>query len=239
MLEQLELLLDLSRIDSELQDLGREHEALPSRIAELEDERARLKSEVADKAARFDELSKDRQRLERDLDDLGARLSDLESKRLAIKTNEEYAALSHEIDFTRADISKKEDAILDLLEQAEETKTELDEATRGSEEAERSIDERVARLSEELRSLDDAVAVKRDERLRVAMRVNRATLASYERILESKGDSAVARISEGACSGCYVQLPPQTVIEIRRADTLIECQSCGRILVWVREREDG
>ena len=104
---------------------------------------------------------------------------------------------------------------------------------------ERDLDARASALRSELSRLDDAVAVKRDERLRVATRVDSSSLERYDRILASKGDAALARIVDGACSGCRIKLPPQLVIEVKRSDRIIECQSCGRILFWRREAEDG
>ena len=239
MLEQLELLLALSQIDSELQDVVGEHESLPDDIASLGEEKAKLGEAIVEKKDRLDDMRKDRQRLERELEDLSAKLSDLMSKQLLIKTNEEYAALSLEIEHAKSQISDTEDAILRGLELADECVEELDAAREVAASAERDLGSRIAGLRSELKRLDDAVAVKKDERLRVATRVDSLALKRYDRILASKGDSALARVVDGACSGCRMKLPPQFVIEIKRADRLIECQSCGRILFWRRESEDG
>ena len=136
MLEQLELLLALSQIDSELQDVVGEHESLP------ED--------------RLDDMRKDRQRLERELEDLSAKLSDLMSKQLLIKTNEEYAALSLEIEHAKSQISDTEDAILRGLELADECVEELDAAREVAASAERDLGSRIAGLRSELKRLEEA-----------------------------------------------------------------------------------
>ena len=239
MLEQLELLLALSQIDSELQDVVGEHESLPDEIASLGQEKERLGEAIVEKEDGLDDMKRDRQKLERELEDLSAKLLDLTSKQLVIKTNEEYAALSLEIEHTKSRISDTEDAILRSLERADECTEELSAAREVAAAAARDLESRISALRSELRRLDDAVAVKKDERLRVATRVDSPLLARYDRILVSKGDSALARVVDGACSGCRMKLPPQFIIEIKRADRMIECQSCGRILFWRREVEDG
>jgi predicted nucleic acid-binding Zn-ribbon protein len=239
LVEVLELLLVLSRIDSEIQDLAAENEQLPLSIGELLDERRRARTDLEAVESRFEDLTKDRKRMERELEDLQAKLSDLTAKRLEIKTNEEYAALTHEIAFAGREIEEKEDAILGVLEQQENANSELAGLREGVAATEQDLDARIAALREELKRLDDALAIKRDERLRVATRVDKAILERYERILASKGDAALANCADGACSGCYMTLPPQTVIEVKRADHLMECQSCGRILFWQREPESG
>jgi predicted nucleic acid-binding Zn-ribbon protein len=238
-LEELEHLLELSRVDEELAELQEEYRDLPEQVASLEKERAEVREGAEGKEAELESAKKERQKLERQLADLTARRNELEAKRTVIKTNEEYAALTLEIDYTKKQISETEDVILRLLETVEEATSGLAKAREAAAEKEREIDERVAALSAEIAKLDDAVAVKRDERLRAAKRVPAAILSRYELILGSKGDSAMARVVGGACSGCYMKLPPQTVIEVKRSDRFIECQSCGRILYWTREAGSG
>jgi len=187
----------------------------------------------------LDGMRKSKERLDRALEERKAKLQDLLSKQIVIKTNEEYAALSREIEAVRKEISGIEDEILAIMEDLENAATGLDEARRASADAARDIDSRIQAVNGELARLGDALAVKRDERLRLTKRVTPVILERYERILSSKGDFALARLSDGACSGCYRTLPPQTAIEVRRSTRLIECQSCGRILFSRPERDGG
>jgi predicted nucleic acid-binding Zn-ribbon protein len=239
LLEALELLLDLQKIDLELAELTADGELLPERIQELEDEKERTNAEFVEREAELESMRKSRLKLERDLEDEGAKLKDLQGKQLVIKTNEEYAALSHEMTFIQQEISKTEDEILELMESEGRGATERDEAKQRAASLVAEADARIAELDKELERLNDAIAVKADERLRISMRIKQPMLARYERILESKGDLAVAGVIDGTCQGCFITLPPQMVIEIKRADHFIECQSCGRILYWRLERGDG
>jgi len=233
--EQLALLIELSELDDRLQDLTLERETLPSEIDMLDERKKAIHDGVVERETRLETSAKERKRLERDLEDLTAKLRDLESKRIEIKTNEEYAALSLEIENARKQISDTEDTILRELEDADQAATGLDEARRDAGEKTGELDERVAELRSELRRLDDAIVIKRDERLRLTKRVDPALLRKYEMILSSKGDTALASVTDGTCSGCRIKLPPQTLIEVKRSDRLMECQSCGRILHWKPE----
>jgi predicted nucleic acid-binding Zn-ribbon protein len=239
MSEQLELLLELQRIDVTLGELGREREVLPARIAGLEERKGEVASAVESVESELEGAKKERLRLERDLEDQTAKITDLRSKQVVIKTNEEYAALNTEIEFMKREISNTEDAILKLLEETERLEGE---ATAAREEAGRStaeIEGEIAKLRSELGEHDDALEVKRDERTRMAMRLDKVLLGRYERIMASKGDMALARLVDGACSGCYKSLPPQTVIEVKRATRFTECDGCGRLLYWRGEQDDG
>ena len=45
-------------------------------------------------------------------------------------------------------------------------------------------------------------------------------------------DEAMARAVDGHCAECHVRLRPQHYNEVRRNDTLIQCESCMRILYF-------
>ncbi len=239
MLEQLELLLELQERDADLAELSREGELLPLRLDEFESERARVRAVEQEKKLALEAAKKERQHRENELEDATIRMNELKAKQLVIKTNAEYAALTHEIGFAKHDISDLEDGVLKLLEETEELTADAERAGVEADEAELRITEGVNELLARLDKLNDELAVKKDERLRIAMRVEASLLRRYEGILRSKGDCALAQIVDGACSGCYKSLPPQTIIEVKRATGFIECDGCGRLLYWQWGKDVG
>ena len=42
----------------------------------------------------------------------------------------------------------------------------------------------------------------------------------------------LASILGKSCGGCYTQLPPQTVIEIKENNSIITCPSCSVLQYW-------
>jgi len=238
-LEQLELLLELQKKDIDLADMSRQSELLPARIDELESQRERVRAAHQAKELALAEARKQRQHGESELEDATVRINDLKAKQLLIKTNAEYAALTHEIAFAQQNISDLEDGVLKLLEETEELAADLEQAGADVAEAERGIDESVSELRARVDELNDKLVVKKDERQRIAMRVDGPLLRRYEGIFRSKGDCALACVENGACSGCYMSLPPQTIIEVKRTTGFKECDGCGRILYWRRETDGG
>ncbi|MBN2564664.1 MAG: hypothetical protein JXB46_03035 [Candidatus Eisenbacteria bacterium] len=239
MLEQLQLLLQLQVVDTDLAELEAQRELLPERMAELERQKIVSREDMEARELAIDEARKARSRKERDLEDANAKINDLKSKQLVIKTNAEYAALTHEIEFMKQEISDIEENLLGLLEDAEEKSQELEAIRASVAQSELDVDAQMGKITAKLGELDDAIAVRRDERLRIAMRVDKPLLTRYERLLASKGDCAIAHITGGACSGCYKSLPPQTVLEVKKARGLVECDGCGRILYWSLEADGG
>jgi hypothetical protein len=39
-------------------------------------------------------------------------------------------------------------------------------------------------------------------------------------------------VRNGACGGCFGNLPTQLLNRIRDMDKIITCENCGRILIW-------
>ena len=54
----------------------------------------------------------------------------------------------------------------------------------------------------------------------------------YERIRQNREGPGMVSIIGKACGGCYSQLPPQTVIEIKKSVDIITCPSCSIMLFW-------
>ncbi|MYF73975.1 MAG: hypothetical protein F4175_11535 [Gemmatimonadetes bacterium] len=53
-----------------------------------------------------------------------------------------------------------------------------------------------------------------------------------------RGGVAIVPVRKGACGGCYRQLSPQRLVEVRRADSIMRCENCGRLLVWSDEEAE-
>lgn len=239
MQEEMDRLLELARIDEDLAEMKESSAHLPEEAGRLEAKKEALAEAVREKEAELEDLSKRRRHEERDLEDLKAKLEVLKKRQLEIKTNEEYAALVQEIKYAERNISETEDRILEMLEQAEALEGAIGEAREEMERSIEGIETELKDVRQRIREVEERLEVRADERKRVAMHIDPSVLDRYNRILASKGDSAMASIEGETCSGCYVKLPPQTVIEVKKTKRIIECESCGRILCWVPEGSDG
>ena len=59
----------------------------------------------------------------------------------------------------------------------------------------------------------------------------------YKRIFNSKGKKAVVSGQDGFCGGCFTVLPSQKLSELRRMDSLVQCDACNRILTYEATEE--
>jgi predicted nucleic acid-binding Zn-ribbon protein len=73
---------------------------------------------------------------------------------------------------------------------------------------------------------DRQSAARRD----LAKQLSPEALRLFEHVSRQRKGLAVAEARDGICTVCHVRLRPQVYNEVRRAEALIQCESCLRIL---------
>src|SRR6266550_8092177 len=116
---QIEDLIALQRTDLEIQGLKAEIAELPKRVAAIEQQLAGTKAvlEKAKSTVKTDEAA--RRKYETAITDLRQKISKYRDQSLEVKTNEQYKALLHEIQFAEREIGANEDKILELMVNAD------------------------------------------------------------------------------------------------------------------------
>ena len=231
MQESLRALLELQKTDQDLHELEQFKVDIPNQLKTMETAQAEAETRLADQEAKVEDIDKNRRQYERDLQAAQEQVKKYQGQLYSVKTNKEYDALQAEIQAQKNLISELEDAILQLITEAE-TEQETLETIRGETESliERFGEERTA-LATRMSAVDEDVAVKKDERKRMAMRVENRVLKVYDRIRRNLRGMTVVPVKKGACSGCFHVIPLQVVMQIRQQQRLISCESCGRILI--------
>ncbi|MXY49498.1 MAG: hypothetical protein F4Y38_09440 [Gemmatimonadetes bacterium] len=231
MQESLIALLELQKTDQDLHELEQYKVDIPNQLKSMESAQSEAETRLSDQETKVADIEKDRRQHERDLQAAQEQVKKYQGQLYSVKTNKEYDALQAEIQAQKNRISELEDAILQLISEAE-TEEETLETIRGETESliERFGEERTA-LESRLSAVDEDVAVKMDERKRMAMRVENPVLKVYDRIRRNLRGMTVVPLKKGACSGCFHVIPLQVIMQIRQGRRLISCESCGRILI--------
>src|ERR1700682_941743 len=113
------LVIQVQRLDQKISALEKEVAALPKHIAVIEKTlESHLRKLEADRAALVAN-QKDRKKLEGDIQMHQQKISKLRDQMLQAKTNEQYKAFQHEIEYVEKEIRKAEDRILELMSESE------------------------------------------------------------------------------------------------------------------------
>ena len=157
------------------------------------------------------------------------------NQQLLTRKNEEYRALTHEIDACKADITKIEDQEIVLMEQAEQVQKEASRLSREADEIKKTAEGQIAQLNQREENLKQELAGLQQGRAELAAVVDKVALDRYERLFKSKGENVVVGVQHGVCGGCHMKLPAQILVNCQAHQELISCSNCGRILYYTRD----
>jgi uncharacterized protein len=227
----LEKLIELEKVDREIGRLSDEVAALPKRVALIEETLAGDKAKVEQAKAAIKNNEASRRRYEADIQTSQQKIVKYRSQSTSVKTNDEYRALMHEVEFAEKEISASEDKILELMVslESEEKSLKTAEIDLKAEAAsvEKEKNEARARTAEDEKLLQ-GLNQKRSE-LRTG--VTDTNLAHYDRVLRAR-KFAIAEARDSKCQACFVMIRPQTWQELTTNEHIITCSSCGRILFY-------
>jgi predicted nucleic acid-binding Zn-ribbon protein len=184
------------------------------------------------------EANEARRALEKEVAQVDSRLSRFDDHRAAVKTNQEYTALLHEIAAAKTEKGALEERILVLMEQIEAQGQTLKDQTAALADTRRAGEKERAVLVAERTSLDATLADLIRQRTRETAGIDKAVLHRYEQLLKQRRGQAVAAMIGEVCTACHVRLRPAVAQQVRRNDELVQCDSCQRLL-YVAAKADA
>src|ERR1700757_454464 len=149
------LVSQLQAIDLRMAELEKEVAALPKHIAVIEKTlESHIRRLEADRAA-LSANQKDRKKLEGDIQMHEQKISKLKDQMLGAKTNEQYRAFQHEIEYLEREIRTAEDRILELMAESEPLDVNVRKAEGALKEEKRTV-EGEQKLARERTTADQA-----------------------------------------------------------------------------------
>jgi uncharacterized protein len=225
-------LIELQRVDHTIGVLRAEIDSYPKRIQEADGKLSGARAAVAAAKEAHTNALKERKKFELDVDQWKDRARKYRDQSGAVKTNEAYKALLHEIANAEAEVAKAEDRQLDVMMSGEEFERRVRHAAADLKEAETSVaadrKEIHARYDEKQKLMKAALA----ERERIAAPVPKDLLELYERIAKRHNGTAMAQVRDDQCRGCGMRVLPHIIQELRQEtnEEIYRCEMCGLIL---------
>jgi uncharacterized protein len=232
MTPEIQAVVRLQSLDERAAGYRKEIAALPKHVSDIEKKlESHIRKLEIDRAA-LAANQRDRKRLEDDIKVQEQKISKLKDQMLQAKTNDQYRAFQHEIEYCQNEIRKAEDRILDLMGASEplEKNVKAAETSLADEKREVEREKEHART----RTAEDEAFLKQviEERKQVASSVDEKVLAQYERIRQRWKGIAIADATAGRCAACQMALRPQFFQDLKRGEKMQFCESCGRILYY-------
>lgn len=228
--EALELMIELQRMDSGLDELEKIQKVARQEIAALEGGLSGAKARLQDGKKAQEDLAKERKTLEIEAGSLETKIKKYQSQESEVKSNEQFLALKHETEKAKEDKGKAEEKVLELMFREDEGKKKVQELSGELGQVEKKLAEDRKVLETKIADCEKAAAEKRVERKAKLAEVPQDLGASYESLRNHGKKIAVAQVLEDqTCSGCKMKVPPQVLNEIKKAMAIQHCD-CGRYL---------
>ena len=229
----LERLIALQKLDSTAETARRRLAAEPEHEAGLEArlEAARQRVAAAKELAAANKNA--RAALEKDVAVQQGRLSKFRETAMAVKTNQEYHAVQHEIAFAQTEIKKIEDAILERMMESDDLAAALKAAETQLAAETKAVD--AERKSGSAAHIEMQATLERiaAERATLVAGLNQSVLGTFEAVARKRNGVAMSEARAGVCTICHVRLRPQVFNTVLRNTEILQCDHCNRILYYV------
>lgn len=227
---QINNLVQLQTIDSEIYALKYEKESKPEEIKTLQASFEEKKQRLASLEKNSLDLQKQKKDKELDLTSKEESMKKLQIQLYQLKTNKEYQAMLKEIENMKADASVIEDKVLELLDQMDKIKIDIDREKQKLKEGEKIFNEQKQKIEGRLKEIDDRLAQLEAQRKQITPGIEPKILAQYERILLNRDGLAIVNVKNNSCQGCNLFVPHQVINLIKMYDRIVTCEVCNRIL---------
>ena len=232
---QLSPLIALQKLDLRIAELKEQRRKIPERLEVNEAPLREAKRVLQEASASTEALIKERRSHEKDLDAHEDRTGKMKDRAAQLKTNQEYQAHLFEVELANKKKGDIEEKILLAMEQVEQTQRIMADAQTKLKESEAVFTKEKATLDERDRVLAAELAELDIKQKQLSGQVEKTLLARYNKLKTTRKDQALALVKDGICLGCRLQLPPQLVSQVKRAQEVHTCPYCYRMLYWEGE----
>ncbi len=237
--KELDYLLELQKIDNQAYTLTQANVQLPEEIKILQKkitihkEEIKKKKEVIKKIKLHQENNKIAYQTAEEM------LVKYEEQKKNIINEKELDAVNEQIEFQSIEIQLLEKKEKNFLEDIKSERIVI-----------KKIEEEIALLKKNIASKDNSmqnVIHENDQEALILQKKRESIIQNIDPIFLSlykrknnfeKNQHAVSTVIKNACSTCNYLIASQRLIEIRRKEMLITCESCASILVHTDEAEE-
>ena len=210
-------------------------DALPQQLAVFEKQVSDARQKLSDAREALKTSAKDRKTFEMDVDAWKEKARKYRDQSLAVKTNEAYKALQHEIQYAESEMARAEDRLLERMVANEDFDQQIKAAEQELATVERNTAVERQKIKAEQSALKAELENKQAERQQKVSATPERLLAVYDRVANRRQHIGVSEVRDEACTLCGVRIRPHVFQELRREDCedVFQCETCTRILYYV------
>jgi predicted nucleic acid-binding Zn-ribbon protein len=230
----LDRLIALQQLDTAIDETRRRIASHPGRLADAEARLAGARQAVEHEKGRLKENHEARRTLEKDAAVFQSRVTKFKDQLSAVKTNREYQAIQLEIETAQRELGEVEEKVLERMMEADAIAADIKRAEGTLAAQEKEVSAEKSALTQELATEEAKLGKDTEARTHLLTSIDPRHLRLFEQVARArKGIAICSATRDGLCSVCHVRLRPQVFQIVRQNDSIVQCDSCQRILYYV------
>jgi uncharacterized protein len=232
--KMLEKLTEVQTHDLSMDALETEKLKTPQALTDLKAEVEALQRKLADRQGKYQEVAKQVKSNDLEMGALSERRKSATASALQAQSSKEASQYQNqELQFATR-LEELEADTLPFMERMEQLGEEVAGLEGQLGELNPNLAEMIAQEAARVQDLNIKVVSIKAERDGIASQIESNLLKQYEQVRKSKRGIALALVVDSQrCGGCNVKLPINTIQKVKKAQDVIRCPSCGRIL-WAK-----
>ncbi len=231
-LNQIEQLVELQKVDDLIFALNQKLKNVPAQISSLQEEFALYDSQKTHIEDKIQHLNEQKKRISLVMDENTTRVSNSKTKLEQVENEREYTAVSRELDNMESQTKMHEEESKALKEEFELQESNLADIMVTWTSLNAQLEEAQAQLAQITQEAEAELARLSEARKETTTHIPAPILTRYEFIRKRLEHPVIVSVNAGICSGCNIAIPPQVYNELQRAQQIISCPNCQRLVFW-------
>ncbi len=229
----LEKLTEVQTHDLSVDVLETEKLKTPQALTDLKAEVEALERKLLDRQGKYNEVAKQVKANELEMGSLAERRKSASTSALqAHSTKEASQFQNQELQFATR-LEELEADTLPFMERMELLGQEVAGLEGQLGDLNPKLADMIAEEEARLEGIKEKITTIKTERDAIAITIDASLLKRYEQVRKAKKGTAISVVTGDLCGGCSVKLPINTIQKLKKAQEVIGCPSCGRIL-WAK-----
>ena len=231
-IEQIEQLVVLQKVDSEMITLERILEDAPKQLRSLQEKQAYLKQQQGVIQEKVDVLLEQKGRIESEIENDTQKVKKSKNKLMMVENTKEYHAMMREMDNLEKQNRGREEEKITVAEELSRQNLELSEVNGQAKELDSELNIARQSLDARLKQAEGRLTELSSRRKDAGQAVPKPILQRYEFIRSRLKNPVIVPVAAGICSGCHIAIPPQAFIELQKGIQILSCPNCQRLIYW-------
>ncbi len=228
----------LQRIYDRVAEALKERATAPEEVLQLQEENRQRQLELEEREARLTALEETLRQARSKQKEHQTELEHFQKQKGMVTNEREFTAVISEIDYATRALQEVGAQRKELEEELAALAADLEERRSARPEEEASHREVLDSWEGQKTGLTEQAHQLAQQAKELEAQLQPSHRSRFLRLLQSKKGQALAPVVEGSCSLCHYELRPHVQQRVRRAEEIISCEHCNRIL-YLPETVEG